>query len=315
MKNMKRIFICDWLPFMYWRLWIGLCIEFSFMLAGVLLACCFCAFFSTYFFFTSCPFHSPPVRLDFMLVSSFLLLPSSVVAVLVFFNCEPHVSMQCALPDLNREPRVQCSPPDLYGEQTCPVFPAGPQPRPSVASVPCRTSTATFCAQWPCRTSTATMCVQWPCRISTTTFCAQCSLPNRYVRKNVRKIVRKNVTRDIRKHVTSVFSVLTVLKCLGGDCSKWSNFISVLFRFHSLLHFMSFIPTYSVRIPTHQPSPKLYLLPLYQSRCLGSLGYYPIDLGLAMNHFYSFPKKKFDKFVKAKSSYFWDLGLKDMSIN
>ena len=79
-----------------------------------------------------------------------------------------------ALPDLNRDPlrRVfsagppprssaasvpcrtstaslcgQCSLPDLNCDLLCPVFFAGPQPGPSAASVPCRTSTATCCAQ------------------------------------------------------------------------------------------------------------------------------------------------------------------------
>ena len=42
---------------------------------------------------------------------------------------------------------AQCSLPDLNCDLLCPVFPAGPQPRPSALSVPCRTSTATCCAQ------------------------------------------------------------------------------------------------------------------------------------------------------------------------
>ena len=39
------------------------------------------------------------------------------------------------------------SSPDLNHDHPCPVFPAGPQPRPSTPSVPCRTSTTTFHAQ------------------------------------------------------------------------------------------------------------------------------------------------------------------------
>ncbi len=48
--------------------------------------------------------------------------------------------------------------PALYREQPRPVFPAGPQPRAAMSSLPCRTSTATI-------------------RTSTATICAQCSLP------------------------------------------------------------------------------------------------------------------------------------------
>ena len=38
---------------------------------------------------------------------------------------------------------TQCSLPDLNRDHLCSVFQAGPQPRPSALSVPCRTSTAT----------------------------------------------------------------------------------------------------------------------------------------------------------------------------
>ena len=84
---------------------------------------------------------------------------------------------------------AQCSLPDLNHDHPRPVFPAGPQPRPSPPSVPCRTST--------------------------TTIHAQCSLPDlnreyprpvfpagphvgRYGTKNVQKKVRKNVRRYAR---------------------------------------------------------------------------------------------------------------------
>ena len=42
---------------------------------------------------------------------------------------------------------LQCSLPDLNHDHPRPVFPAGPQPRPSTPSVPCRTSTTTIHAQ------------------------------------------------------------------------------------------------------------------------------------------------------------------------
>ena len=42
---------------------------------------------------------------------------------------------------------AQCSLPDLNHDHPRPVFPAGPQPRPSTPSVPCRTSTASIHAK------------------------------------------------------------------------------------------------------------------------------------------------------------------------
>ena len=48
--------------------------------------------------------------------------------------------------------------PDLNRDSLRSVFPAGPQPRLSALSVPCRTSTATPWFSVPCRTSTATIC-------------------------------------------------------------------------------------------------------------------------------------------------------------
>ena len=42
---------------------------------------------------------------------------------------------------------AQCSLPDLNHDHPCPVFPAGPQPRVSMPSVPCRTSTASIHAK------------------------------------------------------------------------------------------------------------------------------------------------------------------------
>ena len=86
---------------------------------------------------------------------------------------------------------AQCSLPDLNHDHPRPVFPAGPQPRPSTPSVPCRTST--------------------------TTIHAQCSLPDlnreyprqvfpagphvgRYGTKNVQKKIRKNVRKNVRRY-------------------------------------------------------------------------------------------------------------------
>ena len=54
---------------------------------------------------------------------------------------------QCSLPDLNRDLPCPVFPEDLNRDRLRSVFPAGPQPRPSALSVPCRTSTATCRAQ------------------------------------------------------------------------------------------------------------------------------------------------------------------------
>ena len=115
-------------------------------------------------------FYSPPARwglLDFMSVacSSSPLLSSSspllllVVLLVLLVQLRPAIHSvlcrtstttihaQCALPDLNHDHPRQCALPDLNHDHPRPVFPAGPQPRPSTPSVPCRTSTTTIPAQ------------------------------------------------------------------------------------------------------------------------------------------------------------------------
>ena len=57
------------------------------------------------------------------------------------------IPAQCSLPALNHDHHRQCSLPDLNRGYPRPVFPAGPQPRPSTPSVPCRTSTASIHAK------------------------------------------------------------------------------------------------------------------------------------------------------------------------
>ena len=126
--------------------------------------------------------YSPPARwglLDFMSVasSSSSSSPSSSSSSSSSSNCDPRST----------------------------VFSVGPQPRPSMLSVPCRTSTTTIHVSVPCRTSTMTIHAQCslpdlnhdhprpvfpagpqprpstpsvPCRTSTTTIHAQCSLPD-----------------------------------------------------------------------------------------------------------------------------------------
>ena len=87
---------------------------------------------------------------------------------------------------------AQCSLADLNHDHPRPVFPAGPQPRPSTPSVPCRTSTATLDAQcslsdlnhdhprpvFPAGPQQRPSPPSVPCRTSTTTIHAQCSLPD-----------------------------------------------------------------------------------------------------------------------------------------
>ena len=116
--------------------------------------------------------------------SFFMFFPTCQVRVVRFYVSCLLLSSSPLLLLLNRDPRSQCSLSDLNHDHPRPVFPAGPQPRPSPPSVPCRTST--------------------------TTIHAQCSLPDlnreyprqvfpagphvgRYGTKNVQKKVRKNV--------------------------------------------------------------------------------------------------------------------------
>ena len=105
-------------------------------------------------------YFSPPARwglLDFMSVACSSPLLSSPL-LLLLLNRDPR-SVCPAGP----QPRpstlsvpcrtstttipAQCSLPDLNREYPRPVFPAGPQPRPSTPSVPCRTSTASIHAK------------------------------------------------------------------------------------------------------------------------------------------------------------------------
>ena len=57
------------------------------------------------------------------------------------------ICVQCSLPDLHRDHPRPVFTRTATATLMRPVFPAGPQLRPAVPSVPCRTSTATICAQ------------------------------------------------------------------------------------------------------------------------------------------------------------------------
>ena len=107
---------------------------------------------------------SPPARwglLDFMSVAASSCLPPPPPAFRILLpsaSCRllprpPRPPRHPRPPRRPRRPRPtatrdpQCSLPDLNHDHPRPVFPAGPQPRPSTPSVPCRTSTTTIPAQ------------------------------------------------------------------------------------------------------------------------------------------------------------------------
>ena len=83
---------------------------------------------------------APPPPLLLLLVLLVVLL----VVLVVLAQLRPAIhSVRCSTTTIH----AQCSLPDLNHDHPRPVFPAGPQPRPSAPSVPCRTSTTTIRAQ------------------------------------------------------------------------------------------------------------------------------------------------------------------------
>ena len=99
-------------------------------------------FFSNYFFPTCqvrvVRFYVSCFLLVLLVLVLLLLLPLLVLLLLLLLSSlllsSPRLLSSCSLPDFNHDhPR--------------PVCPAGPQPRPSTPSVPCRTSTTTIPAQ------------------------------------------------------------------------------------------------------------------------------------------------------------------------
>ena len=135
---------------------------------------------------------SPPARwglLDFMSVawsSSSSSSPLLLLSLSSSSRCPPRPPAQLRLAihsvlcrTSTTTIHAQCSLPDLNHDHPRPVFPAGPQPRPSTPSVPCRTSTTTIHAQCslPDLNHDHPRPV-FPCRTSTTTIHAQCSLPD-----------------------------------------------------------------------------------------------------------------------------------------
>ena len=133
-------------------------------------------------------FHiSPPARwglLDFMSVAcSSPLLSSS--------SCSTAIHAQCALPDLNHgHPRSVC--------------PAGPQPRPSPPSVPCRTSTASI----PAQCSLPDLNHDHPRPVFPAGPQPRVSTPSVPCRTSCRKIWDKECAKKVRKNVRQVCYIL-----------------------------------------------------------------------------------------------------------
>ena len=93
---------------------------------------------------------SPPARwglLDFMSVASSSSFSSSFSSSSASSPPPPRPPRRPRRPCSTATRDPQCSLPDLNHDHPRPVFPAGPQPRPSTPSVPCRTSTTTIRAQ------------------------------------------------------------------------------------------------------------------------------------------------------------------------
>ena len=86
----------------------------------------------------------PPAASCLVLLLLVLLVLLVVLVVLVQLRSAIH-SVLCRTSTTTIP--AQCSLPDLNHDHTRPVFPAGPQPRPSPPSVPCRTSTASIHAK------------------------------------------------------------------------------------------------------------------------------------------------------------------------
>ena len=166
-------------------------------------------------------FFSPPARwglLDFMSVASSSSSSSSFSS-LFSSSFSSSSSPLFSSPLLVSSPRLlsSCSLPDFNHDHPRPVCPAGPQPRPSTPSVPCRTSTASIRAQ--------------------------CSLPDLnhdHPRPVFPAGPQPQKSRD--KSFRQKWCQQAVLKCHGGDHSKQSNFYSILCVYLTYLYFM-YIPS------------------------------------------------------------------------
>ena len=124
-------------------------------------------------FYVSCLLLPPPAS---CLVLLLLLSSSSSLSSLSSLSSSSSSSSSSSL--LNCDPRST-------------VFSAGPQPRPSTPSVPCRTSTTTIHAQ----RSLPDLNREYPRQV----FPAGPHV-GRYGTKNVQKKVRKNVRKNVRRY-------------------------------------------------------------------------------------------------------------------
>ena len=131
-------------------------------------------------FFPTCQ-----VRVVRFYVSCLLLLLSSSPLLLSSSSCSTAtLDAQWSLSELNHDHPRPVFPAGPQPRPSPPVFPAGPQPRVSPPSVPCRTSTTTIHAQC----SLPDLNREYPCQV----FPAGPHV-GRYGTKNVQKKVRKNV--------------------------------------------------------------------------------------------------------------------------
>ena len=163
-----------------------------------------------------CFFPTCQVRVVRFYVSCLLVLLLLLLLLLLVLLLSSSSSSSSSCSTATRDP--QCSLSDLNHDHPRPVFPAGPQPRPSTPSVPCRTSTTTIPRPvFPAGPQPRPSAPSVPCRTSTATIRAQCSLPDlnrdhprpvvpagphvgRYGTKNVQKKVRKNVRKNVRRY-------------------------------------------------------------------------------------------------------------------
>ena len=134
-------------------------------------------------FYVSCLLRPPPASCLPPASSSSSPRPPRPTA-----TCDPQRSCRTSTTTIH----AQCSLPDLNHDHPRPVFPAGPQPRPSPPSVPCRTSTTTIHAQcslpdlnhdhprpvFPAGPQPRPSTPSVPCRTSTASIHAKCSLPD-----------------------------------------------------------------------------------------------------------------------------------------
>ena len=138
-----------------------------------------------------------------------VFFPTCQVRVVRFYvSCLLLSSSSCSTATLD----AQCSLSDLNHDHPRPVFPAGPQPRPSPPSVPCWTST--------------------------TTIHAQCSLPDlnrEYPRQvfpagpHVGRYGTKNVQKKVRKNVRQVCYILLANSRVCGRHAQWPAHVYILF--------------------------------------------------------------------------------------